>query len=387
MPGSFLVSAPGKTILFGEHSVVHGKPAIAAAVSLRTYILVSDGNDEIVTLDFPDIEFKRSWKITDLPFDGNSGIPTSLDTTLIDKLVVHVEGIENTFQHVAALTFLYLYVNICNSSTPGRSYVARSMLPVGAGLGSSAALSVCLAAAFLCMSGKDHKEISLTAIRDWSFIGEKCIHGNPSGIDNTVATFGGAVTFKKPDIFTPLTSFPPLKLILTNTAVPRRTSELVSNVGQLVKRLPAISNPILDAMGKVADEAKKVLEQGGSTLAQHLAELARINHGLLVSIGVSHPSLEKIKLVGDELKVGETKLTGAGGGGCAVTIVTCNDEELENRIESFRSSLPEQFQVYETELGGPGVGYSEVTTNIGCADYAKLDSSTQFDGLGTWKYF
>lgn len=82
--------------------------------------------------------------------------------------------------------------------------VGKSDLPIGAGLGSSASFSSCLAAGFLtlfdfiqtpkCSENESNKGIwskhDLELINKWAYFGEKIIHGNPSGVDNSVATFG-----------------------------------------------------------------------------------------------------------------------------------------------------------------------------------------------------
>ncbi|ANB11955.1 mevalonate kinase [Sugiyamaella lignohabitans] len=401
---NFIVSAPGKVILFGEHAVVHNKPAIAAAVSLRTYTGVEDLADTSkIELDFADIKFDHQWAIEDLPWNelsasrsSESAIPTSLDQHVVDILnETALKGITNTFQHAAAFAFIYLYMSICSRDTPGKKFTTRSTLPVGAGLGSSACLSVCLSSALLRVAGQitnpepTPSEEFIDLINNWAFIGECCIHGNPSGIDNTVATRGGAVKFRRPNIMEPIANFPPVKLVLTNTGYPRRTSELVANVGKLRKNLPTVVEPILDAIEHVSEEAYKILNSGqsSSAIAANLGSLVHINHALLVALGVSHPALEQTKYVADSLKLGETKLTGAGGGGCAITLVTedVSKEEVHSKVAQLREKLPAEFQIFDTILGGPGVGYTEDYPQAVADKFASMEND-DFEKL-SWSYW
>jgi mevalonate kinase len=91
-----------------------------------------------------------------------------------------------------------------DSSRRGATYCARSALPIGAGLGSSASYAACISAAFLQLFGllktgseKTIDDAQATLINDWAFLAEKVIHGNPSGIDNAVAVRGGGLTFRR----------------------------------------------------------------------------------------------------------------------------------------------------------------------------------------------
>lgn len=385
---SFVVSAPGKTILYGEHSVVHNQPAIAAALGLRAYMHVEKNieNENEIVLILGDMGLTARWNIKDLPF-RNKGGHTELDTELIQELEKLLEKEQETFQHAGALAFLYMYCNMCDSNTPGMIYTVRSMVPIGAGLGSSASYSVCCAT--VLMKATHHEEqINAENINNWAFLGEKCIHGNPSGIDNAVATRGGAVYFQKePKLLQSIQNFPAINLVLVNTKVPRRTKELVAGVGELKDRLSGIMEPILNSMGKLVIQAKHYISNSvvdSDQLANKLAELARINHGLLVSIGVSHSSLEKVKSKSDLLKIGETKLTGAGGGGCAITIVTTHDHE---KVEEFKRELEntEEYKCYETTLGAKGVGYVE-ELQINRDEFEKF-SGEELDKIGNWVYY
>ncbi|KAK9461089.1 ribosomal protein S5 domain 2-type protein [Lipomyces oligophaga] len=381
----FLVSAPGKTIIFGEHAAVYGKPAIAAALSLRSYLLVSAHSPAKagqISLEFPDIKLQYSWDIASLPWDHAPSKattpdslcpPSELHEPLVEALETPLANIYSSFQRVAAHTFLYLYCSILSPSQTGVTFSIRSALPIGSGLGSSASVSVCLATALLLLAGDisqpvhtaevDHGK-TLDLVEAWSFLGERCMHGNPSGIDNAVSAHGGAILFQRmgkgvPNRQESMTSFPPLKLLLTDSKQPRRTAVLVGNVGTLLHSFPKIAEPIMDSIEELTNEAfelfQKPVEKCDAQWAGKLREMIRINHGLLVALGVSHPKLELIRAICDENEVGETKLTGAGGGGCAITLV--NEGITEDKIEILRKQLEEHgFELFETSLGGKGVG-------------------------------
>lgn len=94
---------------------------------------------------------------------------------------------------------------------------------------------------------------------------------------------------------------------------------------------------------------------GGDVLSKNdlvveLGALFRTNHCLLASLGVSHPRLERVRHLVDDTGVGYTKLTGGGGGGCAISLISEFSEELEGRLKE------EGFEVHETVLGARGVG-------------------------------
>ncbi|ODQ82623.1 hypothetical protein BABINDRAFT_29989 [Babjeviella inositovora NRRL Y-12698] len=419
----FLVSAPGKVILFGEHSAVYCKPAIAAALSLRTYLLVTPSQDpDVVALEFPDIKFSHKWNRNDLPWNvlnnvvGEKPVLTEeLVPELVSALANNLDSIASSLHYSAAYTFLYLYMSLCHKNTQGVTISVRSTLPIGAGLGSSASIAVCIATALALLG--EHISPALVRnekltvetqeaafIENWSFMGEKCIHGTPSGIDNAVATHGGAVMFQKtnsslPSVRTTMRNFPSLKLILTNTTQPRRTADLVAGVSRLNNEFPKTTTAILNAMESLTHEAYNLMIKPFDKEAKDtLRKLVCINHGLLVAIGVSHPKLEKVKMLADEMAIGQTKLTGAGGGGCAITLL--NDEVSEENIEKLTLLYKEEgFETYETTLGGKGVGVlipeedraeSEIFSVKQFLEFSSRDQIEQTVGvtnLHGWRYW
>lgn len=306
----------------------------------------------------------------------------------------------------SASSFLYLYLSLGSAKSAACVYTLRSTIPIGAGLGSSASIAVCFSAALLlqirALAGPhddqptEESELQIERINRWAFVGELCTHGNPSGVDNTVSSGGKAVLFQridytKPPNVIPLRDFPELPLLLVNTRQSRTTAAEVAKVTRLRKKHPEIAELILESIHNVTKSAHKLItsdqfESDDPKSLQTLGELITINHGLLVSLGVSHPKLERIRALIDHAGIGWTKLTGAGGGGCAITILKpeCLMDELEgeNGLPTFSSpDVPteivpatrkrsgsmvlhnlrhelekEGFEIFPTTLAGDGVG-------------------------------
>ncbi|KAH3677147.1 hypothetical protein WICMUC_001902 [Wickerhamomyces mucosus] len=413
----FIVSAPGKVIIFGEHSAVYAKPAIAAAISLRTYLMVAPSEDEEdLTLEFPDIGLVHSWKRSSLPWEVVEKFSTSNKPTTTDELIPEVvseiskllSDMNQSIHYAASSSFLYLYVHLCNRQTKAKRFTVRSTLPIGSGLGSSATISVCLAGALSILGqhiepatlGNNDKSVDnqdSEYIDSWAFMGEKLIQGNPSGIDNAVATHGGAVMFQRtqssvPSVRTTMRNFPKLKLLLTDTKQPRRSSDLVGNVSRLNSEYPKIISSILNALEDIAREGYSIMIKPNldERARKRLSELFEINHGLLVALGVSHPVLEKVRILTDEFKIGKTKLTGAGGGGCAITLI--DDDVAESKIKELIAKYDEfGFETFETSLGGKGVGYLN-DLKIDSEGFLSLESKEDIenaigvDNVNEWKF-
>lgn len=449
---SFMVSAPGKVIVFGEHAVVHGKvitqltiydeseltyvqAAMAASVSLRSYLLVTPASASrpSVTLTFPDISLQHSWYLDELPFGDFTHTTKAkrfdeqvsvLDTELMAAIQPHVANVSVHLpekarhqHHAAASCFLYILLSLGSPEMPSCVYSMRSTIPIGAGLGSSASISVCIAAALLIQgnhiqspsvsSSLAQAEQTLDIINNWAFVGELCIHGSPSGVDNTVATKGKAVLFRRtkpgqPPQVTPLHDFPVLPLLLVDTKHPRSTAAEVAKVGALNTAHPEVVALILNAIDKITQDAHVLItnpnyKADDPVSLQRFGELIRMNHGLLVALSVSHPKLERVRELIDQANIGYTKLTGAGGGGCAITLLqpgATQDvlHELENRLEQ------EGFAKYETTLGGQGVGVlTSPPTDKGCVitneEFLQVTGSQGIESLfrsekaGQWRYW
>ncbi|KAK7072866.1 hypothetical protein SK128_011160 [Halocaridina rubra] len=370
------VSAPGKVILHGEHSVVYGKRAIALSLDLRTRLTAAVGGDS-VSLDLPDVDIKKTWPIEtvmelwkNLGYTKDEKIKTLTEeqSHFIRSFLNFGEGITDP-KDLAILSFFHLYISILHEPLP-ISITVGSQLPTGAGLGSSAAYAVCLSGALLHLC--DHIDLSklslpnshpdiLKTVSEWAYASEKIVHGTPSGIDNSVCTYGGAVSFKAGNI-EPI-HVPPLKVLLVNTLVPRSTKALVAGVRERKERVRAVVEPILTSLDAIADKGLEILcslknaNVYDEQVAVHeaLDELIDINQALLCAIGVSHPSLDK--LVGIAKSHGlHAKLTGAGGGGFGIVVVS--PKITKSAIDACCDELRQSgYDVWCTSVGAPGISF------------------------------
>ncbi|KAJ2521029.1 Mevalonate kinase [Coemansia sp. RSA 2049] len=368
----FVVSAPGKVILFGEHAVVYGKAAIAGSLDMRAYALVTPRKDNKVRLLLPDVD-------VDIAFDkstlgrvniGGLGHPAEIETQVSEVIKVP-EGPGRT----AVLAFVYLYGGVFADvqgprDAAGFTVCVRSLLPVGSGLGSSAALNVTLSAALLRLCGKIDASI-VTAedkllVNEWAFRGEQVAHGTPSGIDNSIATFGGFLRYTRGQAPINLGSSHALRVLITNTNVPKSTKALVAGVRTLRDSLPAVIDPILESIHGISLRAAElfqtngIADQGSSDmhideLETQLQGIIRINHRLLATLGVSHPALERICEITSSTGGMASKLTGAGGGGCALTLVPHSAAGSKTESKVVADLEDDGFQCYCTAVGGSGV--------------------------------
>ncbi|KAG7021116.1 Mevalonate kinase [Cucurbita argyrosperma subsp. argyrosperma] len=339
--------APGKIILAGEHAVVHGSTAVAASVDLYTTASVrlpsSSDKDDTVKLQMKDLALEFLWPTSRIKealggFVGSISTPTPCPADCLKLMASLVED-QNIPEAKIELAsgvsaFLWLYSSILGFVPV--DVTITSELPLGSGLGSSAAFCVALSAALLALSGSvdvdrerrewmAYKEDDLVLLNKWAFEGEKIIHGKPSGIDNTVSTYGSMIKFRSGSL-TLIKSNMPLKMLITNTKVGRNTKALVAGVAERTIRHPDAMNFVFNAVDCVSKEVSILIQSpvdddvSLTANEEKLAELMEMNQGLLQSMGVSHSTIETVLRTTLKYKL-VSKLTGAGGGGCVLTLL------------------------------------------------------------------
>lgn len=263
--------APGKLILCGEHAVVAGHPAIAVALPRMT-------------------------RVTLRARLGATAVASGIDDPrLLPALCTVVPD-------------------------TGWGITIESELPVGCGLGSSAALAIATLRAWNAhevATGGERADFDALHVR--AFAIERAFHGNPSGVDHAVSALGGAVRYTRaggaPRI-TPLRLHEPLALVVVNTGPPSHTTaELVERVRQRGAEAE------LAAIGVLVAEVAERLEAAHVDVA-HVGALLDRNHALLQGIGVSTPALDAACVTLRRAGAAGAKLAGAGGGGVAFGLCT-----------------------------------------------------------------
>ncbi|MBI9048269.1 MAG: mevalonate kinase [Anaerolineaceae bacterium] len=273
--------APGKIILFGEHAVVYGQPAIAVPIPQRFATVTIEPiirGDHPTHIIAPDIDLDQH--LSDLP-DNHPFV-------LICKLVKD----HGNLHHLPAM-------NIQISST----------LPVASGLGSGAAVSVALARALCTFLGVSHSNADISGM---AYEVEKIHHGNPSGIDNTVIAFQKGILFQKQHPIQWLSLEHELDFLIVNSGEKKSTKIMVDMVAEQLQNSPERYQSIIEQIGSLTLQAKSDLE---SADIPELGKAMHQNHLLLQQLGVSTPTLDKLVEIAMKNGAAGAKLSGAGGGG------------------------------------------------------------------------
>lgn len=296
-------SAPGKVILFGEHAVVFGEPAISAAISMRTVVTATPSDSSTM-----------------------NGAPLREDAGSYPFHALRITG------------------------SGAHSLTVRSDIPPGAGLGSSAALTVAVVGAL-------RNEYSRAAVAETAFSVELAAQGRASPVDTSTSTHGSGVYVDQKEGDNLLWSIakgdvrwhihhldvPPLSIVIGFTGRGAPTGPLVANVHRLYAKFEVARNAIRE-IGNVSAEARKKLRAGDVV---GLGGLMDLNQKLLSIIGVSSPEIERLLDAVRPFSYG-AKLTGAGGGGSIISLT----ERPERVSDAIRRR---GFTPFECTIGEEGL--------------------------------
>jgi mevalonate kinase len=278
-------TAPGKIILFGEHAVVYGQPALAVPVTqVQATVTVRESDRPGVWIDAPDIGLAS--EMNRLPPD--------------DPLAAAV-----------ASAFSALGV----TRPPPCRIAIHSSIPVASGMGSGAAVSVAVLRALSSFLGHPLNDEQVNQL---TFEIEMLYHGTPSGIDNTVITYARPVYFVMGRPIETLRVATPFTVVIGDSGVASLTRDVVRDVRQAREAEPERFDRIFEAIGAVVRRARLAIESGD---LQALGSLLDENHALLQQLTVSSPDLDRLVQAARSAGARGAKLSGGGRGGNMIALV------------------------------------------------------------------
>ena len=281
-------TAPGKIILFGEHCVVYGRPAIAAPVDqVRARAVVSAAprrSSGSVLVQAPDL-----------------GLESYLDELPEDHPLA--QAIRLTIREAGV------------PYSPACTIRVSSTIPIAAGLGSGAAVSVAIGRALSAFLGNPLPD---AAISNLAYEVDKLHHGTPSGIDNTTIAFRYPIYFERNQGPKILDLPKPFTIVIGDTGIPSPTAVAVGDLRRQWQADPRRCETLFDAAGALAREARLAIESG---TPERLGSLMNQNHALLVEMGVSSSELDRLVEAARAAGAQGAKLSGGGRGGNMIALV------------------------------------------------------------------
>ncbi len=290
----------GKAILFGEHAVVYGSHAIAAPIPLAVEARIVDGTDA-------------------------DGVQFSIPRWGVEHRLEVDPDKRQSFEKPAARILEKLGL----LQTPMRIEVFPN-LPRAMGLGGSAAVAVAIIRA---LDQRFDLKLTEERVNELAFEAERMAHGNPSGIDNAVATFGQMLLFRRDEpspLLEKLELSKPIKFVIGMTGVESLTAKMVEKVRQGWDKSRQLYDRIFHEIDQITVRAIQAIKD--SELEQ-LGELMNVCHGLLNAIQVSSWEVEELVQIARENGALGAKLTGAGGGGSIIALCPDNASDVVKAIE------------------------------------------------------
>jgi mevalonate kinase len=277
-------SAPGKIILFGEHAVVYGRPALAVPVTQVHADVTITAAQTGIWIEAPDIALNTSL----------AALPQS---------------------HPLRSAIKCVFQALDNPVPPALHIRIKSSIPVASGLGSGAAVSVALIRALSSQLGA---VFSAEQVNNLCYEIEKIHHGTPSGIDNTVITYARPVYFTRGQPVETFQVKSPFTIVIADTGVRAPTKESVGALRQLWEADQSQWERVFDQVKEIVQQARQAIESGEWL---ELGALMDANQELLQQMTVSSDELDRLVLAAKAAGAEGAKLSGGGRGGNMIALV------------------------------------------------------------------
>ncbi|MFC7059395.1 mevalonate kinase [Halovenus salina] len=290
-------SAPGKVYLFGEHAVVYGEPAVPCAIGLRASV-TAEKRDEGLRIEAEDLSL--SGFTVEYDDDETNRPDIDVPNSLVDAAMGYVDEAVAQVREAA------------DSPDAGFDITIESKIPLGAGLGSSAAVA---AAAIEAGTRELGVELSKAEIAERAYQVENTVQdGQASRADTFCSTMGGAVRIEGDDC--QRIDSPDLPFVIGYDGGAGDTGALVAGVRELRDEYDFAADTV-EAIGDIVRRGEQAL---AAENIDEIGDLMNFNHGLLSALGVSSRTLDSMVWAARDAGGLGAKLTGAGGGGCIVAL-------------------------------------------------------------------
>lgn len=327
-----MASAPGSLKLFGEHAVVYNRLGLSAAFNRRAFCEIKKAEDGVaVNL----INFAKSEK-----FNFND---ITSSHKRIKKMIEKGDAAElgNERTDIFSPYHVILGEFFSQFGFSPIEITLRSDVPRNSGLGSSSSVFCSLAGE---LNNFFHTALSKNQVAELANLGDKVVHGNPSGLDASTCTFGGYISFRRSEGVKLLKIKTEVPMLVVNTGF-KNTGEMIQRVAERYKRDRKGTDEIFDRMEETAINGIKALES--SNLAK-LGENMEIAQECFVELGLSTTKIDEIISTASKNGALGAKITGAGGGGCVIILA----EKPSSLIATYTKL---SYNSFETKLGVEGV--------------------------------
>jgi len=288
--------APGKLILSGEHAVVYGRPALAMAIDRCAQSVITVGAPDLVSFNLLDLKESDSFTLRAL---------NEMKTRLLKNYQLFLSGelgIRDVLHKPIELfefAFITLLDGLHLKFGDGLNIQTQSNIPIGCGMGSSAATILSL------LRGIGHY-FRVEFRPDWflkySMEAEKLQHGFPSGVDSYISLHGGCALFRNGEATS--VPLPRLRMYLVNTGTPAATTgECVVAVKSRFEHDPIWND--FEAVTVGLEQAVRGHQR------DNIQQLVRENNRLLQRIGVVPARVQQFIRDVEETG-GSAKVCGAG---------------------------------------------------------------------------
>lgn len=324
-------SAPGKAILFGEHAVVYGKPAIAVAIDKRARVKISKRADSQIHVSINGLGVSGYLELENnlIKLRDNQG-----NTGILNYIMQSIKKVDQV-------------VGYDNKLKDGLEITVDLDIPIGAGLGSSAAVTVATIAAALTYCKLEHNqdessvlELEQDQIASFAHEVELEVQGAASRIDTALSTCGGAIYLSRDaDNIVHLPLNWDIPLIIGYRGRESNTGKLVESVRIKKEKYPSVVDPIMDSMEQITEKARLALMDRDEEV---LGELMNINQGLLDALGVNTAELSRMVFCARKAGAYGSKITGAGGGGSIIAYCPQKMDEVLTELQRLENAFPIQ---------------------------------------------